>query len=77
MLTQGVLERIAMSKLTLYRPQQEYRIAFAVNGAFQVENTQHRLVSPGERRVPRATAHPERLFKLGSLAKLCNVHRFG
>lgn len=70
-------ERIAMSKLTLYRPQQEYRIAFAVNGAFRVENTRLRLVSPGERTVPRAPAHPEWLFKLGSLAKLCKIHRFG
>ena len=70
-------ERIAMSKLSVYIPQQEYRIAFAVNGAFRVENTRLRLVSPGERRAPRAMSHPEHLFKLGSLAKLCKVHHFG
>lgn len=70
-------ERIAMSKLSVYIPQQEYRIAFAVNGAFRVENTRIRLVSPGERRAPRVTSHPEQLFKLGSLAKLCKVHHFG
>ena len=69
-------EKIAMSKLSVYIPQHEYRIAFAVNDAFRVENTRLRLVSPGERRPPRATSHPERLFKLGSLAKLCKVHRF-
>ncbi len=70
-------EKIAMSKLSAYAPQQEYRVAFAVNGAFGVENTHLRLVSPGERRPPRTTSHPERLLKLGSLANLCKVHRFG
>ena len=70
-------EKIAMSKRSEYIPQQEYRIAFAVNDAFRVENTSLRLVSPGERRRPRATSHPERLLKLGSLAKLCKVHHFG
>ena len=69
--------RIAMSKLSLYKPQHEYRFAFAVNGAFQVENTRLRLVSPGERRPQRTTAHPERLLKIGSLAKVCKIHRFG
>jgi hypothetical protein len=68
-------ERIAMSKLSAYIPQQEFRIAFAVNGAFRVQNTRLRLVS-GERRPPRATSHPERLFKLGNLAKVCKVHYF-
>jgi len=58
-------ERIAMSKLEPFRPQQEYRIAFSVNGAFDVENTRLRLVAPGARRAKRVTAYPERLFKLG------------
>ncbi|MGH8602581.1 MAG: hypothetical protein ACREXR_07325 [Gammaproteobacteria bacterium] len=61
-------EKIAMSKLSAYTPQQEYRVAFAVNRGFGVENTRLRLVSPGERRPPRTTSHPERLLKLGSLA---------
>ena len=69
-------ERIAMSKLSAYAAQQEYRIAFAVNDAFRFQNARLRLVAPGERRPPRATAHPQRLFKLGSLSKLCKVHRF-
>lgn len=70
-------EKIVMSKLNTYIEQQEYRFAFAVNDAFRVENTSLRLVSPGELRAQRATAHPERLFKLGNLSKLCKVHRFG
>lgn len=70
-------EKIAMSKLSAYMPQHEYRIAFAVNDAFRVENTRLRLVSPGERRAPRAESHPERVFKLGNLTKLCKVHHFG
>ena len=70
-------ERIAMSKLRRYEYQHEYRIAFAVNDAFRVENTRLRLVAPGERRPLRSHSHPERLFKLGSLAAACRVHRFG
>jgi hypothetical protein len=70
-------ERIAMSKLSVYMPQQECRIAFAINDAFRVENTRLRLVSPGERRFPRTTSHSERLFRIGNLAKLCKVHHFG
>ena len=73
----AVPERIAMSKLSIYEPQHEYRFAFAVNGAFKVESTRLRLVSPGERRPQRATAHPERLLKIGSLVKVCRIHRFG
>lgn len=70
-------ERIAMSKLSFYRQQQEYRLAFSINGAFKVENTRLRLVSPGERKIPRATAHPERLLKVGSLGTVSRIHRFG
>lgn len=69
-------DRIAMSKLSIYRSQQEYRIGFAINGAFDVERTRVRLVASGERRIPRTDKHPEWQFKLGKLAKLCKVHRF-
>lgn len=69
-------EKITMAKLSAYASQKEYRIAFAIDGAFTVENTKLRLVSPGERRAPRAVSHPERILKLGSLAKICKVHRF-
>ena len=70
-------ERIAVSKLRRYEYQHEYRIAFAVNDAFRVENTRVRLVAPGEPRHLRSTSHPDRLLKLGSLAAACRVHRFG
>lgn len=69
-------ERIAMSKLEPFRPQQEYRIAFSVNDAFQVGNTRQRLVAPGALRTKEVTAYPEHRFKLGSISKICRVHRF-
>ncbi len=69
-------ERIAMSKLNYYYPQNEYRIAFSVNDAFKFGNTRLRLVAPGERRPSRVSAHPERLLKLGNLSRLCKIHRF-
>lgn len=69
-------ERIAMSKLEPFRPQQEYRIVYSINGAFAVENTRLRLVAPGAYRSKRITAYPERRFKLGNISKMCRVHRF-
>ena len=69
-------ERIAMSKLRGYESQHEYRIAFAVNDAFRIGNTNVRLVTPGERRPLRSHYHPERLLKLGSLTAACRVHHF-
>lgn len=70
-------ERITMSKLDPFRPQHEYRIAFCVNGAFDFGNTRQQLVAPGTPRPKRITAYPERQFKLGSISKICRVHRFG
>ncbi len=67
-------ERIAMSKLSAYASQHEYRIAFSINNAFSVGNTRLRLVTPIERHLPRTIFHPEHLLKLGNLAKLCRVH---
>lgn len=69
-------ERIALSKPSEFSWQEEYRIAFAINGAFNVENVQVRLVPLGARRRPRSTKHPKHLLKLGSISSLCTVHRF-
>ena len=69
-------EKIAMSKLNYYSSQKEFRIAYSINDAFKVENTRLRLVAPGERRLPRASAHPENLLKLGCLSRVCKTHRF-
>ena len=69
-------ERIALSKPSTFSWQGEYRIAFAVNGAFKVENIRVKLVPLGERHRHRSTNHPERLLKLGSMSKLCKIHRF-
>lgn len=69
-------EKIALSKPFTLSWQEEYRIAFAVNGAFNVENVQVQLVPLGERRRPRSTNHPKQLLKLGSISKLCTIHRF-
>jgi len=69
-------ERIALSKMTKFSWQSEYRIAFAVNGAFNVEKVQVKLVPFGERRKPRLTEHPKQLLKLGSISKLCTIHQF-
>lgn len=70
-------EKIAMSKDKVFSWQEEYRIAFSVNDAFRVENTSLRLVAPGEARQRRPTLHLEKLLKIGRIADICKVHRFG
>jgi hypothetical protein len=69
-------DKIALSKPTTFSWQGEYRIAFAVNGAFNVENVQVQLVPPGERKRQKSTGHPKRLLKLGCISKLCKIHQF-
>lgn len=69
-------DKIAMSKLTAFESQKEYRFAYSINGAFEVENTRLRLVPPGERMLPRASDHPQQLLKIGSLANVCRLHHF-
>jgi len=69
-------EKIALSKLKNFSWQSEYRIAFAVKGAFDVEKVNVQLVPLGERRKPRSTEHPKQILKLGSISKLCTIHRF-
>jgi len=69
-------EKIALSKPSAFSWQGEYRIAFAVNGAFNVENVQVQLVPLGERHRTRSTNHPQKLLKLGKMSKLCTIHQF-
>jgi len=69
-------ERIALSKPSEFSWQEEYRLAFAINGAFNAENIQVQLVPLGARRRMRSTNHPKQLLKLGSMSKLCTVHQF-
>ena len=69
-------EKIALSKPSEFSWQEEYRIAFAINGAFNVENVQVQLVPLGARRRPQSTNNPKQLLKLGSMSTLCTVHWF-
>lgn len=68
-------EKIALAKPSTFSWQGEYRIAFAVNGAFNVENVQVQLVPLGERQRLRSASHPKCLLKLGSMSKLCKIHQ--
>lgn len=72
-------EKIALSKLSLpsFTRQKEYRIAFAVNRAFDVYNVNTKLVLQNEQRDKnKYKNYPEKVFKLGDLSKICKVHRF-
>ena len=68
-------ERIALSKPASFSWQQEYRIAFSVNGAFDVENVKLRLVTEPRSPLPRTAPDP-RALKLGNISKFCTVHDF-
>ncbi len=69
-------ERIALSKLSSFSWQNEYRIAFAVNGAFDVYNVETKFVPIGEHRKIQSSSYPERRIKLGNLSKICKIHHF-
>ena len=69
-------ERIALSKPASFCWQQEYRFAFSVNGAFDVEKVTVRLVTEPRSRMPRAAAYPQRTLKLGNISGLCRIHEF-
>lgn len=68
-------ERIAMRKPKLFEWQREFRFAVPVGNAFAVENVTVKLVPLDAPPQPRAASHPSLLLKLGSLAKICRVHR--
>lgn len=68
-------ERIAMRKPKLFDWQKEYRFAVPRGDAFRVENVSVKLVSMDAVRPPRAKSHPQLLLKLGSLAKICRIHK--
>jgi len=69
-------ERIALSKHISFSWQQEYRIAFSVNGAFDVENVTLRLVTEPRGKNQRTAAYPQRILKLGNISRMCTVHVF-
>ena len=68
--------RIALRKPEAFHWQNEYRIAFAANNAFAVENVQVKLVPLGANQPSRITSHPQMFFRLGNMSKLCRVHKF-
>ncbi len=70
-------EKIAMSKDSAFSWQEEYRVTFAVNDAFRVENTRLSLVAPGQERVRKPAPHLDKLLKIGRVADICKVHHFG
>ena len=67
---------IALSKPSTFAWQNEYRIAFAINDAFKVQNVHVNLVPLGARRPVRSSDHPHRLLKLGNISNLCKIYRF-
>lgn len=68
-------ERIAMRKPKSFEWQSEYRFAVPVGDAFRVENLSLKLVPLDAQRLPRAESHPQLLLRLGSLSKICRVHK--
>jgi hypothetical protein len=72
----AVPERVVMRKTTDYIDQAEYRLAFGRGNAFQVENVVTRIIASHDINEPTLGGHPEHMLKLGSLRRICKVHRF-
>lgn len=72
----AVPERMVMRKTTDYVRQAEYRLAFARGDAFQINNVDTQITAkPGATQL-MLEGHPQHILRLGSLGKLCNIHRF-
>lgn len=71
----AVPERMVMRKTTDYADQAEYRLAFARGNALQVENVVTQIKTGEDFSQPTLDGHPQYTLKLGSLKKLCQVHR--
>lgn len=71
----AVPERMVMRKTIDYTDQAEYRLAFARGNALQVENVVTQIKTGEDIIEPTLDGHPEHVLKLGSLKKLCRVHR--
>ena len=69
-------ERISLRKPKHFDWQYEYRFAVPEGDAFALENVHTKLVPLGAPRPPRAQTYQKLLLKLGSLKKLCRLHRF-
>lgn len=72
----AVPERMVMRKTTDYVDQAEYRLAFARGDALQLENVVTQIKTAQDFTQPTLDGHPEHKLRLGSLKKLCKVHRF-
>jgi len=72
----AVPERIVMRKTTEYTYQDEYRLAFGEGNSLALENVVTRILTAPEDVIPTLDNHPKRILKVGSLRKLCRVHRF-
>jgi hypothetical protein len=72
----AVPERMVMRKTTDYTDQAEYRLAFARGNALQVESVITQITTAPGIALPKPAGHLEYTLKLGSLKKLCKVHRF-
>ena len=69
-------EKIVMRKRMEYQRQNEFRIAFAVDEAFAVENVALRLQYGEPSRSAPQEHYPEYLLKLGNMSKFGHIHRF-
>ncbi len=69
-------DRITMSKSNRFRGQSEYRIAFAVNDAFRVQDTSQVLTTRERAPLVRERLYPQDTLVLGDLRRIVHVHRF-
>lgn len=69
-------EKIALSKLTDFIWQKEFRIAFPTNGAFDVYNVKVKVVSADMHQPSKQISYAKMIYSLGDLSALCKIHRF-
>ena len=71
----AVPERMVMRKTAAYSHQQEYRLAFARGDALRVNNVQTQITATPGAPHPTLEAHPEHVLHVGSISRICTIHR--
>jgi hypothetical protein len=67
--------RIAVSKLSRYAWQEEFRLAFSVTGAFRFENVSTQLIHDDHRGSDSLNEYPRHLVSAGSLRDIVKILR--
>jgi hypothetical protein len=73
----AIPEKIVMSKLDAFKTQNEFRISYCLNNAFDIKQTTQTIKINAHTTSTIIKNHPSQLLKVGSIRKICKIHSMG